>query len=221
MTQNIRVEVQDGSTNYNRHGSVGGARGRKNNIDTSRPLHGAAVTTITTYGREDPTSAEALRAATVLRILQGALGELNDNPWIKNIWFPQDNGFMTWPEDWSPPRKPMSRKLLSKPSSSQTPPPSQPQVALNPSQQKAVNTMLSTSDPNHIVLVQGPPGTGKTSVIAAFVQLSLRLGKKGIWLIAQSNVAVKNIAEKLMKEKFFDWKLLVSFDFHFEWLVLH
>ena len=127
---------------------------------------------------------------------------------------------MTWPEDWSPPRKPMSRKLLSKPSSSQTPPPSQPQVALNPSQQKAVTTMLSTSDPTRIVLVQGPPGTGKTSVIAAFVQLSLSLGKKGIWLIAQSNVAVKNIAEKLMKEKFFDWKLLVSFDFHFEWLVL-
>lgn len=216
--QHIRVEGQDG---YNRHGNVGRGRGRKNTINTSRPLHGAAVATVTTYGREDPTSAEALRAATILRILQGARDELYDNPWIKNIWFPQDDGSMTWPEDWSPPRKQMSRKQMLKSSSSQTPSPSQPQVTLNPSQQKAVNTMLSTSDPTHIVLVQGPPGTGKTSVIAAFVQLSLRLGKKGMWLVAQSNVAVKNIAEKLLKEKFFDWKLLVSFDFHFEWLVLH
>ncbi|KAK7690912.1 hypothetical protein QCA50_006015 [Cerrena zonata] len=38
-----------------------------------------------------------------------------------------------------------------------------------------------------------------------------------MWLMAQSNVAVKNIAEKLAETGFFDFKLLVSLDFHFDW----
>lgn len=44
-------------------------------------------------------------------------------------------------------------------------------------------------------------------------------GQDGIWLIAQSNVAVKNIAEKLEDTGFDAWKLLVSKDFHFDWYV--
>ncbi|KAK0193842.1 P-loop containing nucleoside triphosphate hydrolase protein [Armillaria mellea] len=71
--------------------------------------------------------------------------------------------------------------------------------------------------PDPITLIQGPPGTGKTSVIAAFVHCALAEGKSGIWLIAQSNVAVKNIAEKLIKTNFKEWKLLVSQDFHYDW----
>ena len=77
--------------------------------------------------------------------------------------------------------------------------------------------MLSSEDDKRITLIQGPPGTGKTSVIAAFVQRAIRLNKDGIWLIAQSNVAVKNIAEKLMSVGFENWKLLVSKDFHHGW----
>lgn len=38
--------------------------------------------------------------------------------------------------------------------------------------------------------------------------------------MAQSNVAVKNIAEKLLDVGFEDWRLLVSADFHFDWFVL-
>jgi len=40
-----------------------------------------------------------------------------------------------------------------------------------------------------------------------------------VWLVAQSNVAVKNIAEKLLKVKIAEgqWKLLVSSDFHNDW----
>ena len=38
-----------------------------------------------------------------------------------------------------------------------------------------------------------------------------------VWVIAQSNVAVKNIAEKLAESEFFDFALLVSEDFHFDW----
>ena len=38
-----------------------------------------------------------------------------------------------------------------------------------------------------------------------------------IWVIAQSNVAVKNVAEKLAGSGFLDFKLLVSKDFHYDW----
>ncbi|KAF9647979.1 hypothetical protein BDM02DRAFT_3097219, partial [Thelephora ganbajun] len=38
-----------------------------------------------------------------------------------------------------------------------------------------------------------------------------------VWVIAQSNVAVKNVAEKLAESGFLDFKLLVSKDFHFDW----
>ena len=38
-----------------------------------------------------------------------------------------------------------------------------------------------------------------------------------VWVIAQSNVAVKNVAEKLVDSGFLDFKLLVSRDFHFDW----
>ena len=77
--------------------------------------------------------------------------------------------------------------------------------------------MLSSKDDHRITLIQGPPGTGKTSVIAAFIHYALHLRKGGIWLVAQSNVAVKNIAEKLVSTGFENWKLLVSKDFHLEW----
>ncbi|KAF9267868.1 hypothetical protein L218DRAFT_1057752 [Marasmius fiardii PR-910] len=64
---------------------------------------------------------------------------------------------------------------------------------------------------------EGPPGTGKTSVIAKYVTTVIDSGGSGIWLVAKSNVAVKNIAEKLIKVGFLHWKLLVSQDFQFDW----
>ncbi|EIW84346.1 hypothetical protein CONPUDRAFT_50903 [Coniophora puteana RWD-64-598 SS2] len=38
-----------------------------------------------------------------------------------------------------------------------------------------------------------------------------------LWIASQSNVAVKNIAEKLIKLGFKQFKLLVSKDFHYDW----
>ena len=65
---------------------------------------------------------------------------------------------------------------------------------------------------------QGPPGTGKTTVISAVVQSKIiEHPSNTIWIIAQSNVAVKNVAEKLADSGFLDFKLLVSKDFHFDW----
>lgn len=101
-----------------------------------------------------------------------------------------------------------------------TPAISFPQRPLNPSQILAVQHILSDEPQDEITVIQGPPGTGKTTVIAASVS-SMMKGKSGrgrtMWLIAQSNVAVKNIAEKLADVGFLRFKLLVSKDFHFDW----
>lgn len=62
--------------------------------------------------------------------------------------------------------------------------------------------------------------TGKTTVIAAYVTSAVSAGVTGIWLVAQSNIAVKNIAEKLADVGFYNWRLLVSKDFHIGWYVM-
>ncbi len=95
---------------------------------------------------------------------------------------------------------------------------------LNESQRKAVEAILSHDNGNRVVLVHGPPGTGKTTVIAASVTSIMTPdadedseSTSTMWLVAQSNVAVKNIAEKLASVGFFGFKILVSKDFHCEW----
>jgi hypothetical protein len=55
-------------------------------------------------------------------------------------------------------------------------------------------------------------------VIAAVVQSKVAEHPSNtVWVVAHSNVAVKNVAEKLVESGFSDFKLLVSMDFHFEW----
>ncbi|RXW22846.1 hypothetical protein EST38_g3012 [Candolleomyces aberdarensis] len=161
-----------------------------------------------TTGYDRPTLAASRRAKIILRVLQGKEDIFVDNPWIRNIWFSPD-GTLVWPEEWSSPISPTSR-LPPDTYTYELP-------KLNPSQQIAVNSMLSTKDSYRCVIVQGPPGTGKTSVIAAYVILAARRGYDGIWLIAQSNVAVKNIALKLLKVGYQDWKILVAKEFHNGW----
>lgn len=94
-----------------------------------------------------------------------------------------------------------------------------PSGTLNHSQYEAVERILSHADRDRVLLIQGPPGTGKTTVIAASVDSIVRTGHKDrtVWLVAHSNVAVKNIAEKLDKVGFREFKLLVSRDFHYDW----
>ncbi|KAL1940377.1 hypothetical protein VTO73DRAFT_8949 [Trametes versicolor] len=75
---------------------------------------------------------------------------------------------------------------------------------LNPSQIRVANAMVS-----------GPPGSGKTSTIAAGLK-HFQECKQTVWVVAQSNVGVKNIARSIIKRGI-DFKLIVSMDFHFEW----
>lgn len=65
----------------------------------------------------------------------------------------------------------------------------------------------------------GPPGTGKTTVIASAAKVWAQR-QQPLYITAHSNVAVKNIAEKLLKENI-DFKLIVSKEFHKEWCVVH
>ncbi|KAG5651359.1 hypothetical protein H0H81_008928 [Sphagnurus paluster] len=213
---NIRYNVPvEGRSGYTSRGQVGSVLGKSAPLVTDRSLDAATrrTTIVTSIGRDDPTTAEAHRAATVLRILQGFDELLSDSPWIKNIWFPEDTDKpLQWPLSWSD-------LSPATPSRSSTIPTNPPPVllSLNSSQQVAVNTMYSPLDKHRITIIQGPPGTGKTSVIASYVQFAIQTGDSGIWLVAQSNVAVKNIAEKLVKTGFHEWKLLISKDFVFEW----
>jgi len=208
---------EPGSSEYVVRGHINGVSGKSAALSTSRALKDKAIMTLTSIGRDDPTTAEAQRGATVLRILQGTHKLLDESPWIRNIWFPSDDGIMNWPNSHAP----ASQRAAASPSHAPgvSPGGNQGRHILNSSQQEAVNTMSSNMDSHRITIIQGPPGTGKTSVIAAFVQYAIEQGVDGIWLVAQSNVAVKNIAEKLMDVGFVDWKLLVSKDFHFQWYV--
>jgi superfamily II DNA or RNA helicase len=65
--------------------------------------------------------------------------------------------------------------------------------------------------------VVGPPGTGKTTTISEAAAIWLR-ARVPTWVVAHSNVAVKNIAEKLYKRGV-DFRIIVSKEFHFEWCV--
>lgn len=224
--QNVRLNVQTRNGQIVVRGETGRNLGRKNNIATTVPLQtDKTVMTLTTIGQDAPTAAEAKRANNILAILQGSRDVL-ENPWIQNIWFPDPSGLLVWPETWL--EEDTTAALTSAAPQIHTPsispgyrqkvnPSSPVQYPLNVSQQEAVDTMLSMSTSHRITLIQGPPGTGKTSVIARFVQTAVESGRTGIWLVAQSNVAAKNIAEKLGNVGFRDWRLLVSKDFHLDW----
>ncbi|PFH52931.1 hypothetical protein AMATHDRAFT_138703 [Amanita thiersii Skay4041] len=205
--KHVHIAVTNETGDYRVHGTVGSTFKQLTQLQVERGLEGVTVTKVITTGRTDSTHAEAQRAAFVLRLLQGSQ-ELG--PWVQNVWLPADDGLISWPEEWlesvTPPLTPSPSEIDQ----------SQLQT-LNASQQEAVNTMLSTNSDHHITIIQGPPGTGKTSVIASYVQFSISSGRTGIWLVAQSNVAVKNIAEKLIKVGFFNWRLLVSQEYYDGW----
>ncbi|KAG1804544.1 uncharacterized protein BJ212DRAFT_891901 [Suillus subaureus] len=150
------------------------------------------ISSIKIVGRDDPTQAETQRAQKVLEILQGLIDLKHDNPWVQLIFFSSPRDDFQWPSAWT-------------------------EEANDAGITKAVKQMLQQSNDGRLTVIQGPPGTGKTTVIASFVQTALANGLSGIWLIAKSNVAVKNIAEKLADFGLTNWKLLVSKEFFDHW----
>jgi hypothetical protein len=186
------------------------------------------VKSAATQGKGEATTLDHQRSNLILFALQGKASILT-NPLLKQIWFPDQ----CEPRNISLPAPELYGEEWKK---------------LNRSQLKAVREMLKESPDPRIVLVHGPPGTGKTSVIAAMTQSLLLSGdtkpndeeeihpvpdldgsdsesdfiKDGptVWIIAQSNVAVKNVAEKLVKIGIQEFKLIVSSDFHIDWYLI-
>lgn len=151
------------------------------------------VKSITIVGKDRPTYAEDEQITLLLNVLLGNC-VLRKSYYTRVIWK------LTNPE-----KKARRVPALLGPTS--------PLVnRLNDSQKMALASMLSSDE---IVLVHGPPGTGKTTVISAAAK-AWDQANEPVWIVAHSNVAVKNIAEKLFKDGV-DFKLLVSHDFYKEW----
>ena len=184
---------------------------------TPRTQFTANIESVATIGKEDLTRAETSRAGLILSTFEGS-DSLFSSPFVRKIFFPDyPLHTLKWPEL----------------------PATQPNInftyrPLNESQRKAVKRCLSNKEEDrHVVIVvsslssfppslhhsrQGPPGTGETTVIAAVVQSKVAEHRlNAVWVTAQSNVAVKNVVEKLVDSGFLDFKLLVSKDFHYDW----
>lgn len=65
---------------------------------------------------------------------------------------------------------------------------------INDSQKDAVSAALT----NDVTLIHGPPGTGKTASITEMILQFLDAGIKPVMIVAASNLAVDNIAEKMI-----------------------
>jgi len=68
---------------------------------------------------------------------------------------------------------------------------------LNPSQQAAVEKILSAQD---LAIVHGPPGTGKTTTLVQAINQMVRQQKQQVLVVAPSNTAVDLLSEKLSME---------------------
>ena len=72
---------------------------------------------------------------------------------------------------------------------------------LDSNQQEAVQKALSLESGSEILLIQGPPGTGKTTTITEMLrQITKRHRHYKILIASQSNQAVDNVLEKIVKE---------------------
>ncbi|OLL26786.1 Regulator of nonsense transcripts 1 [Neolecta irregularis DAH-3] len=95
---------------------------------------------------------------------------------------------------------------------------SEPQLPkrLNRSQTEAARLIVRNEQ--DVTFVHGPPGTGKTTVIVAAATAWSAKNPKGlIYIVAQSNTAVKNIAEAFLKYSQTDFRIVVSNEFYEGW----
>ncbi|KAJ7650121.1 P-loop containing nucleoside triphosphate hydrolase protein [Roridomyces roridus] len=193
--QAIEIQATDRGRQVTVSGQATHVDGRAAQIKVGTSFTGPIK--ITTIGKERATSAEGQREDIILKALQGR-SAVPYQPFFQAIWLPEETP--SWP------RGPLFTGPMSFPSSLS--------FQLNASQKLAVDTILS-DEPT--AMIHGPPGTGKTTVIAAAVLRICADWDRTVWLVAQSNVAVKNIAEKLASVGFFDFKILVSQEFHYDW----
>ncbi|KAG5643663.1 hypothetical protein DXG03_000543, partial [Asterophora parasitica] len=161
--------------------------GRRTNIRFTGQALAGTLQKVRVIGRPELTHPEKARDELLLLVLQGKTSLRA--PFIRRLWFPARNDLI----------------LLDTGVSIAFP-------TLNASQEQVASRMISAEP---LVIAHGPPGTGKTTTIAAAVDVWDR-ERRPAWIVAHSNVAVKNIAENLFK-KGVTFKIIVSNEFHFEW----
>jgi regulator of nonsense transcripts 1 len=197
--QVIQIQTEGKEIKSQVMGRVHRIDGRSAHIKVDGPVRGDKILSVTTIGKDDPTCAESTRQDVIFRTLQHGTNILS-NPFFRALWLPKE------------------RPVWLKSKEQRGDLPVSFSRELNASQHAAVLRILSDKDSDRVVMIQGPPGTGKTTIIAAsVVSHDHANSSQRIWVAAQSNVAVKNIAEKFIKEGFHGFKLLVSKDFHYEW----
>ncbi|KAF9558500.1 P-loop containing nucleoside triphosphate hydrolase protein [Agrocybe pediades] len=180
-------------------GNAQAAKGKKTTIKVQGNMGKSQLASVTVIGRQEPTNPERARDELIHRLLINQT-DLRRSPFIRAVWFPKWKNTTLDNEDCADglgARDPHFEAVVS---------------TLNDSQKHVVSEMIFGQ---HIVVTHGPPGTGKTTTIAAASKIWDRL-RKNVWIVAHSNVAVKNIAEALAKRGV-DFKLVVSKEFHHEW----
>src|SRR5579863_10030578 len=167
-----------------------GAKGRCSSATTERPLRGD-ISHIRVIGREERTNAEQAQYRLLLRSLTAAR---SPPPFVNIIWFPRNTKGIKGNREpnllWQ-----QSSQILKD---------------LNDSQKGIVCAMVSVTPQDSLVIAHGiyiclqrsfihrrrcdyigPPGTGKTTTIAAAAATWVSY-KLPCWIVAQSNVGVKN-----------------------------
>ena len=207
-------------------GSIIAQEGRKAIFKPSKPASvrklkdAKEIKAIHTFGKEDPTSQEVRFQNTVTGVLRGVDTKFVESSIILQVLLGHIGPGASSSRGPLRDHNPLSHTVLD-------PLPEAVTVRLNDSQKRAVQSFCSgeaTPSKPIIRMVQGPPGSGKTTMIAAMVQWFNFLhsaegprNKRGTYLICQSNVGVKNIAEKLMSVGFVNWRIIVSTEFKYEW----
>jgi len=176
---------------------MGGGKAVKLHISCEMDNKPLDVVSLVMLGPEDPSLADSIKVETILNILKGS-SEVINGAIPKCLWFNDEV-----PEEVVPPHPEFLDEFGD---------------GMNERQREALKLMLSESRTIQLPIIIGPPGTGKTTVISAFTR-ALAASNCPVWVVAQSNVGVKNIASRLMKDDFMDWRLLISKDFYNGWYV--
>ncbi|KAI0002119.1 P-loop containing nucleoside triphosphate hydrolase protein, partial [Russula compacta] len=175
---------------------IKGSQGRRSSAVPGKSLKGDDISRIRVIGREERTPAEQ---AQYYFLLSSLTATRRIPLFVDVIWFPGKTQEIVRDEEINLSNNYAYRILEN----------------LNNSQRGVVDAMLSTATRNSLVIAHGPPGTGKTTTIAAAAAIWVS-HRQPCWIIAQSNVGVKNIAETLFKKEV-KFRLIVSKDFLFEW----
>ncbi|KAF6754388.1 hypothetical protein DFP72DRAFT_369628 [Ephemerocybe angulata] len=200
--QRLELMVSQGGREFSIEARTTKVEGRGARIAPTETLcDGVSIIHVKTHGREPPTNAEETRHRLLAGILQGNFTLFDNNQFVQTIFFPEQ--LTPWPALVSA----RERKVRFS-----------DRIFLNRSQGRAVEAIISLEDRHRVVLIHGPPGTGKTTVIAAGTNSIADSDPNAtVWLVAHSNVAVKNIAEKLLQSELLDFKIIVSKEFIFDW----